>query len=72
MRKRNEDSFIKPKEVNDLETMVTTPQSSDNHKSWKIVLVPKRGTVLEANLPWHGSSALSNEMECVTIRFKTE
>ena len=40
--------------------------SKEPSKSWTIVMVPKRGTALEVDLPWYGASVSNNENATVS------
>ena len=52
-----------------------TSSSSSSHKantSWKVVMLPKRGTVLEVTLPWDGDLLSKDEHEeDVTVRLES-
>jgi hypothetical protein len=39
---------------------------STSSSSWSIVMIPKRGTTLEVNVPWNESSLLMNKSATIT------
>lgn len=52
---RNKNKDGKPKEKGGTEKNVVGKASAMSSHLWKIVMVPKRGTVLNVDLPWGGS-----------------
>ena len=76
--KKKGDGCITPKEEIESMTEVApshTSSLSSSHKantSWKVVMVPKRGTVLEVTLPWNGDLLSKDEHEeYVTVRLES-
>ena len=76
--KKKGDGCSTPKEEIESMTEVApshTSSSSSSHKantSWKVVMLPKRGTVLEVTLPWNGDLLSKDEHEeYVTVRLES-